>query len=189
MAQLERKQAQGACIKFLHSIGWARKVTDALRCKKCFSLVVEHTDKGASDYIAAYNGYALAVEVKADAERFTFSGIRAEQWAWLAEWQKTSKATAWFWIQLGTERVNSKEGLYKKTTYLVPHDSFLEVKRLMVSRRINNLPMNALAAETRVATRDNQLTAEHLLSEYRCIWQQGMFIPFSDHPFWRIYGK
>lgn len=188
--RLERDVAQGECAKFLNTFGWAKKSVDAIKCKRCYATVIEHTDTGSADYTASRGGHSYVVEVKAGEKRLSFAQIRADQWAWLEQWERTAGGIAWFWLQLGYERVNSATD-YPRAAYLVTRQILLDIQAKMKSEAdIDNLPANALAAQTRVATRTNNLHAVNLLSDWRCQWQgNGLWQPHSDHLYWSLYGK
>lgn len=186
----ERKRAQPDCIKFFHSLPtvWVKKNIDGTSCPHCHRPVLPTTDTGAADYSGVLNRIGFVVEVKADKERIPFSSMSDEQYEWLENWQEQTGCMAWVWLLLGTaERVNQKQAEYPLSTYLLSFDTWVDTRTMLTDLGVLNLPLNALAAETRVVTRNQKLYAENILSDWRCAWQNGLWIPQKNHYFWSYY--
>lgn len=186
----ERKRAQPECVKFFHSLpmSWVKKNIDGTQCPHCHKAVLPTTDTGASDYTGVINRYGIAIEVKAGSERIAFNAMTESQYTWLDDWQQKTGCMAWVWLLLGTAtRINDKSAIYPLETYLIPFDVWREVRRQLETAGVQNLPMNAEAAKTRLVTRNGNLYAERILSDYRCAWRDGLWVPQPIHLFWRYY--
>lgn len=186
----EKDTAQGECIKFLKLVGRGKKNMDTIQCTRCHAKVINHTEAGVADYYAAVSGQALVIEVKDGAERFNFPDIDVEQWRWMRRYEIDAQVIGWFWLMIGVNKPNTNTD-YPRKTYLVTRSVLSQVRRVMIHKGgVNNLPANALAARTRIQTRDLDLHAERLLKNYRCDWYgDHLWLPCQEHSFWPTYKK
>lgn len=186
----ERSTAQPECAKTLNTFGMSTKNLDGIICTRCHNVVIKHTHAGVADSTFEMpGGRVTKVEVKAGGDRLAWSSIRDEQWQWLQEWELKSGVDSWFWIMLGTSRVNARNAEYPRQTYFVTRTYLSYVKTLTDRLGVKNLPCNATAAKTRIVTRDGDIHAEYLLGDYRMDWVNGLWWWPERHPFWILHDQ
>lgn len=201
-------EKNGELKRWANMIGSGVKMTDAMICMHCHQKNWPQHN-GHADYIIDWrrdNGlpYSLRIESKStnnqDPMHFSFLEYKPHQRIWMDRWIDTtgSRDAGWIWLQMGNAALNAivvQDGAKlpdpaRRQVYLVAYDAFLDMERRVMSvGGIKNLPKNELAAQTRVAVRDNSLYAEALLSKWAMEWKgsNDWWTP-QEHPIWSITG-
>jgi hypothetical protein len=169
---------QPECSRFLNTIGWAYKAEVEMVCHRCHSVnYPKHS--GMFDYLSIvrsdYGPYPIGVEVKATPDgRWRFADWSQEQRLWADAWRDKIASTTdntFLWLQIGKNRVDSKDIETRRRVWLVPQLLVLKVEQKLLNSGVKSLPVNAAA---RTKGRDDltqMYTADHLFAGWEMQWR------------------
>lgn len=186
--------------RFACLAGHGQKQEDVTICPRCHNKVYpKHT--GCPDYQidwkAPMGTLSLRVEAKAcrpdksdpNGGRFDFAQIKQEQHGWMGDWLNCLSSPleqGYVWIQMGAHAVNAKSE-YKRQIFLVSYSVYLETEWTLKNVGVNNLPLTAELANTRIATRDNQLFAKNIWSKWALTYHGDRYWwPGETHPIFNL---
>jgi hypothetical protein len=185
---------QGQCYRTLSLWGWATKNEDVVICLRCHSKVHPKAT-GIADYFAAINtpngAVATMVEMKGGENDFRWKELRDEQIVFLEQWEAKTNGTAWIFLVMGTERVNSTNPTYRRRTWLIPFREFIALRDQARERTgVDYLPLNQeIASAPRKQTKDITVNAISYLAEYELNWfGDETWMPKIEHPFVEKYN-
>lgn len=186
------KEHQDECYRTLLTFGGLthKLVQDTVLCDHCHR-PVHPKNKGWADYhselmIKNSHPWPVKVECKGDRDRFEVSNLRVEQREWLSNY----KSQAYFWLQLGTARVDSSNYMARKV-WMIPWPEYLHLEQTVLEQtNVKYIPINLAAAiAANMRFKDYNLTAFSLFCKFEMEWlgtPLNKWRPNRYHPIWNL---
>lgn len=181
------KQAEADLAKLFYTIGWDwKKFEDKRICPRCKHLLYR-VDNRPYDGIAVIYGRTIPIEVKQDKFRFMFSDLKEHQRDGLLEWERKHLSKAWIFLELGTDRTNSKSSK-RRRAWLVPINTLLSIETLCEVYGLKSLPLDK-STTNRKDVLKSKIYATQLLSQWELPWEKGGWTLPKNHMFYKLYIK